>query len=47
MKDTYINIKFNSDLKKQAQELASKEGRTLSNWIEYLIKREIEKASQQ
>jgi len=45
MKDTNINIKFNSDLKAQAQEQAKKEGRTLSNWIEYLVKREIEKAS--
>jgi predicted HicB family RNase H-like nuclease len=45
MKDTYINIKFNSELKSQAQAQAKKEGRTLSNWIECLIRREIEKAS--
>ena len=45
MKDTYINIKFNSELKAQAQEQAKKEGRTLSNWIEWLIRCEIEKAS--
>lgn len=45
MKDTYINIKFNSDLKAQAQAQAAKEGRTLSNWIEQLVKQAIEKAS--
>jgi predicted HicB family RNase H-like nuclease len=37
MKDTYINIKFNSELKSQAQKQAAKEGRTLSNWIEQLV----------
>ena len=45
MKDTYINIKFNSELKQQAQDQAAREGRTLSNWIEQLIKKELEKAS--
>jgi len=45
MKDTYINIKFNSELKSQAQKQAKKEGRTLSNWIEQLVKSALEKAS--
>jgi predicted HicB family RNase H-like nuclease len=37
MKDTNINIKFNSDLKAAAQAQAAAEGRTLSNWIEQLV----------
>jgi predicted HicB family RNase H-like nuclease len=46
MKDTNLHIRINSDLKIQAQAIAAKEGRTLANWIEQLIKRELEKPSE-
>jgi len=46
VKDTYINIKFNSELKAQAQAQAKKEGRTLSNWIEQLVMQALKKAPQ-
>jgi predicted HicB family RNase H-like nuclease len=45
MKDTNINIKFNSELKAAAQAQAAAEGRTLSNWIEWLVRKEIERTS--
>lgn len=46
MKDTYLHIRISSELKKQAQELATKDGRTLANWLEQLIRKEIEKAAE-
>lgn len=46
MKDTRLNIRISSELKKQAQELAAKDGRTLANWLEQLIRKEIEKAAE-
>jgi len=42
MKDDYLHIRINSDLKAAAQALASSQSRTLGNLIEYLLKREIE-----
>jgi predicted DNA-binding protein len=45
MKDNYIRIRTTTELKQSAQALAVKEGRTLANWIEQLIKRELEKAA--
>lgn len=45
MKDTYLNIRISSDLKQQAQKLAEADGRDLSNWITWLIRKEIEKAA--
>jgi antitoxin component of RelBE/YafQ-DinJ toxin-antitoxin module len=45
MKDTQLTIRINSDIKSQAQQYANDTGRTLSGLIEWLLKREIEKAS--
>jgi predicted HicB family RNase H-like nuclease len=42
MKDVFINMKTTSELKNKAVELAKKDKRTLSNWIEKLIEKEIE-----
>jgi len=46
MKDTQLTIRINSDLKKQATAIAESQSRTLGNLIEYLLRQEIEKASQ-
>jgi antitoxin component of RelBE/YafQ-DinJ toxin-antitoxin module len=46
MKDTQITFRINSDLKKQATKVAKAQSRTVGNLIEYLLKQEIEKASQ-
>ncbi len=46
MKDTQITFRINSDLKKQATAVAASQSRTIGNLIEYLLKQEIEKASQ-
>jgi predicted HicB family RNase H-like nuclease len=45
MKGTHLHIRITEELKAQAQELADKDGRTLTNWIEWIIKQEIEKAA--
>ena len=45
MKDTQLTIRINSDLKRQATEVAAKQSRTIGNLIEFLLKQEIEKAS--
>jgi predicted DNA-binding protein len=45
MKDTHLHIRISTELKEQAQGLAEADGRTLANWIEQLIKKEIEKAA--
>ncbi len=42
-KEKIINIRVESDLKKQAKKLADNDGRSLSNWILKLIRTEIEK----
>lgn len=39
-----IQIKIEPSIKAQAQELATKDGRTLSNWIIQLMVKEIERA---
>lgn len=44
-KDTQLTIRINSELKKQATEVAKAQSRTLGNLIEYLLKQEIEKAA--
>lgn len=41
-KTKLINIRIDPDLKKRARKMADKEGRSLSNWVTYLITREIE-----
>lgn len=43
-KEKIINIRVDSDLKKQAKKLAENDGRSLSNWILRLIEREIKQA---
>ena len=43
-KEKIINIRVEAELKKQAKKLAEEDGRSLSNWILKLIKREIEQA---
>lgn len=40
-KEKIINLRVESDLKKRAKKLAELDGRSLSNWITWLIEREI------
>jgi predicted HicB family RNase H-like nuclease len=40
-KEKIINIRVEAELKKQAKKMAENDGRSLSNWILKLIKREI------
>jgi len=44
LKDDDIHVKTTKELKEAAVRLAEKEGRSLSNWLEKVIKQEIEKA---
>lgn len=44
-KEKIINIRVDSEFKRQAKRLAANDGRSLSNWILRLIQREIEKSS--
>ncbi len=41
-KEKIINIRVDAEFKKQAKKMAEEDGRSLSNWILKLIKREIE-----
>ncbi len=43
MKTDRINIRISPELKQQLQALADAENRTISNYIESLIRRELEK----
>ncbi len=43
-KEKIINIRVDADLKKQAKKMAEEDGRSLSNWILKLIKKEMEQA---
>lgn len=43
-KTKVLNLRIEAELKKQAKKLAEKDGRTLSNWVTRLIRREVEKA---
>ena len=45
-KEKIINIRVDSELKKQARRLAENDGRSLSNWILQLIRSEIAKADE-
>jgi predicted HicB family RNase H-like nuclease len=45
-KEKIINIRVEAELKRQAKQLADKDGRSLSNWILKLIKQEIEDTGQ-
>jgi predicted HicB family RNase H-like nuclease len=46
MKDTRLNIRVTVELKEQAKKLAEADGRDLTNWITWLIRKEIEKAAE-
>ncbi|MCG8429485.1 MAG: toxin-antitoxin system HicB family antitoxin [Chromatiales bacterium] len=46
-KNKIINIRIESELKKQAKKLAQEEGRSLSNWVTWLIQREVKEKGQQ
>jgi predicted transcriptional regulator len=43
MKDTRLNIRISSELKEQAQKLAEADGRDLTNWVTWLIRKEMER----
>ncbi len=43
-KTKLLNIRIDSDLKKQAKKLAAADGRSLSNWVTRLIVREVKQA---
>lgn len=43
-KDKVINFRIDPELKKQAKRLAADDQRSLSNWITWLIQREIKQA---
>ena len=43
-KEKIINLRVDSDLKRKAKKLAEQDGRSLSNWITWLIEREIRKS---
>ena len=42
-KDNVINIRIDPELRKLAKKLAAEDQRSLSNWITWLIQREIKK----
>ena len=42
-KDKLLNIRIDPDLKKAAKVLAAKENRSLSNWVTWLIQRELKR----
>jgi len=46
-KEKIINIRVDAELKRQAKKLAENDGRSLSNWIQRLIQRQIEKSNKQ
>ena len=43
-KSKVLNLRINPDLKKKAKKVAEEDGRSLSNWVTYLIIREVQKA---
>jgi predicted HicB family RNase H-like nuclease len=46
MKEARLNIRVTVELKEQAKKLAEADGRDLTNWITWLIRKEIEKAAE-
>ena len=46
MKDARLNIRISSELIEQAKKLAEADGRDLTNWVTWLIRKEIEKAAE-
>lgn len=43
-KTKVLNLRIDPDLKKAAKKLAEEDGRSLSNWVTHLIKKQVEKA---
>lgn len=43
-KTKILNLRIDADLKKKAKKAAEDDGRTLSNWVTWLIERELKKA---
>lgn len=42
-KTKILNVRIDPDLKKKARRIAEAEGRSLSNWVTWLIEKEIDK----
>lgn len=42
-KEKIINFRIDADMKNKARKLAESDGRSLSNWITFLIEREVKK----
>ncbi len=42
-KEKIINFRIDADLKNKARKLAESDGRSLSNWITFLIEKEVKK----
>ena len=47
MKDSYIHIRINGELKQAAKQHAADTGRTLAGLIEWLLRQELKKAGSQ
>ena len=45
-KTKVLNLRIDSDLKKEIKKLAEADGRSVSNWVTHLIKKEVEEARQ-
>jgi predicted HicB family RNase H-like nuclease len=43
-KDKILNLRIDPDLKKTAKKVAEAENRSLSNWVTWLIQREIKRS---
>ena len=43
-KTKILNLRIDPDLKKDAKKIADEEGRSLSNWVTWLIQKEVKKA---
>ena len=47
MKDSYIHIRINGELKQAAKQHAADTGRTLAGLIDWLLRQELKKADSQ
>ncbi len=45
-KDQILNVRIDPELKQQARKLAEQDSRTLSNWVIWLIRRELRRAQE-
>jgi predicted HicB family RNase H-like nuclease len=43
-KDKILNVRIDPELKKQARKVADADNRSLSNWVTWLIQREIKRS---